>query len=353
MRSEKDPVICSDNNSPDKNADAKHSSAIHVPPTSLPNPLLLSDELGEVNLPSILSACTFKRGVDTEECFFGKVVYKSSSITHRPSNYPHVLPNCLSDMFEACKRISPEFKTDDYSCVITQCRKGAASLPYLADIKHNSIVEGSSVFTIVLGADCKMDCLNTTGPLSPQTLPLKAGDIFTISKESLYHWTYTFSENTCAADEEPPMIFISFLNISQEHVKKEKVPRFGLPGKAKNAKQDILMQKNTTSMNYKRRTLILTDSVLSKSDERCLQNTSRNEFCIKKTMYNLCDIDGFEPEFQYTNTVVIAAGINDLSRHYHSPEQVYFLDLSVTVACTLIPCSLFVLFLEWGTGTPV
>ena len=39
-------------------------------------------------------------------------------------------------------------------------------------------------------------------------------------------------------------------------------------------------------------------------------------------MYNLSDIDGFEPEFQYTNTVVIAAGINDLSRQYHTPEQV-------------------------------
>ena len=28
------------------------------------------------------------------------------------------------------------------------------------------------------------------------------------------------------------MIFITFLNISQEHVKKEKVLRFGLPGQA-------------------------------------------------------------------------------------------------------------------------
>ena len=36
----------------------------------------------------------------------------------------------------------------------------------------------------------------------------------------------------------------------------------------------------------------------------------------------MSDIDGFEPEFQYTNTVVIAAGINDLSRLYHTPEQV-------------------------------
>ena len=140
-------------------------------------------------------------------------------------------------MFEACKRISSEFNTDDYSYVITRCRKGTVSLPYLAEIKHNSIVEGSSVFTIVLGADCKMDCLNTTGPLSPQTLLLKAGNIFTNSKESLYHWTYTFSEDTGAADEEPPMIFITFLNISQEHVKKEKVLRFGLPGRQQTRKK--------------------------------------------------------------------------------------------------------------------
>ena len=39
-------------------------------------------------------------------------------------------------------------------------------------------------------------------------------------------------------------------------------------------------------------------------------------------MYKLSDIDGFEPEFQYTNTVVMAAGINDLSKLYHTPEQV-------------------------------
>ena len=76
MCSERDPVICSDNNSPDKNADAKHSSAIHVPPTSLPNPLLLSDELGEVNLPSILSSCTFKEALIPKSAFSGKLFTK-------------------------------------------------------------------------------------------------------------------------------------------------------------------------------------------------------------------------------------------------------------------------------------
>ena len=134
------------------------------------------------------------------------------------------------------------------------------------------------------------------------------------------------------------------------------VPKFGLPGQATNAKKDILMRKNTSCMNYKRRTLLLTDSVLSKTHERSLQNFSRNEFCIKKTMYNLSDIDGFEPEFQYTNTVVIAAGINDLSRQYHTPNKyvIFFSqDLNDIVVYILILCSLFVPFLEWPKGTPV
>ena len=143
-----------------------------------------------------------------------------------------------------------------------------------------------------------------------------------MTKDFLEHWTQTFNEDADISGEEVPLVTITFLNISQSRSKREKVPKFGLPGQATNAKKDILLRKNTYCMNFKRRTLLLTDLVLSKTQECSLQNFSRNEFCIKKTMYNLSDINGFEPEFQYTNTVVIAAGINDLSRLYHTPEQV-------------------------------
>ena len=175
---------------------------------------------------------------------------------------------------------------------------------------------------MALGANSKVECLNKTGHLHPQTLSLQAGNLYSMTKESLEHWSLTVSDNTDEVYEGPPVVIITFLHISQTHSKREKVPRFGLFEQATNAKRDILLRRNTSCMNIKRRTLLLTDSVLSKSDERNLQSLSRNECCIKKTMYNLSNIDDFEPEFQYTNTVVIAAGINDLSRQYYTPEQV-------------------------------
>ena len=73
-------------------------------------------------------------------------------------------------------------------------------------------------------------------------------------------------------------------------------------------------------------------------------------------MYNLSDIDGFEPEFQYTNTVVIAAGINDLSRQYHTPEQVCDILLPrLKRYSRLYPNTMFMClrFLEQRQGTPV
>ena len=304
-------------------SDPRLSSAIQDPPSSLLNPLTVCEQnVNVINLSDVLPERAFKRGFNIEECYFGKVSFKNGSISHRPSSYPDVLPQGFADIIEVCKCIDPNFDIDNYSCVITRCRKGAVGLPHLSDINHSNIEDGSSVITIALGANIKMECLNNTGPLQPQTFSLQAGNVFTMTKESLEQWARTYGEDADNADDGSQMVTITFLNMSQAQNSKEKVPKFGLPGQATNAKKDILMRKNTSSMNYKRRTLLLTDSVLSKTHERSLQNFSRNEFCIKKTMYNLSDIDGFEPEFQYTNTVVIAAGINDLSRQYHTPEQV-------------------------------
>ena len=288
------------------------SSATQDPPSSLLNTLTVCKQnVNGINFSNVLPECAFKRGFNIEECYFGKVSFKNGSISHRPSNYPDFLPQGFADIIEVCKCIDPNFDIDNYSCVITKYRKGAVGLPHLSDINHSSIEDGSSVIIIVLGANRKMECLNKTGPLQPQTFSLQAGNVFTMTKESLEQWAHTYGEDADDADDGSPMATITFLNMSQAQNSKEKVPKFGLPGQAINAKKDILMRKNTSCMNYKRRTLLPTDSVLSKTHERSLQNFSRNEFCIKKTMYNLSDIDGFEPEFQYTNTIVIAAGIND------------------------------------------
>ena len=103
-----------------------------------------------------------------------------------------------------------------------------------------------------------------------------------MTKESLEQWAHTYGEDADNADEGSPMVTITFLNMSQAQNLKEKVPKFGLPGQATNAKKDILMRRNASCMNYKRRTLLLTDSKLSKTHERSLQNFSRNNSVSRK-----------------------------------------------------------------------
>ena len=183
------------------------------------------------------------------------ILGKSGSLSHHPNSYPEILPQGHTKIVEACKCINPDFSIDNYSCIIRRCRKGASGLPYLADLNRTSLQDSSLVFTMALGANSKVECLNKTSCLHPQTFSLQAGNLYSMTKESLEHWSLTVSNATEEAYEGPPVVIITFLHISQTHSKREKVPRFGLPEQATNAKEDILLQRNTSCMNFKRRTL--------------------------------------------------------------------------------------------------
>jgi hypothetical protein len=66
-----------------------------------------------------------------------------------------------------------------------------------------------------------------------------------------------------------------------------------------------------------RRVLFLTDFVLKHTPESIFNRLGGdNKYrCVKKINYELKDIFNFEPEFQYSDIVVISCGINDLARH--------------------------------------
>ena len=100
---------------------------------------------------------------------------------------------------------------------------------------------------------------------------------------------------------------------------KERPPPLGLSGCNVNPKRDILLGRNTDTGTPKtKRTLLLTDFVLGKIHPRAL-SFHRNEKCIKKMMYYLTDVSNYEPEFAETDTVVLSAGVNDLTRKYLYP----------------------------------
>ena len=72
--------------------------------------------------------------------------------------------------------------------------------------------------------------------------------------------------------------------------------------------------KPSIAMGSHHRILFLTDSILSPTPEHIFSRVD-NHKCIKKTNYRLTDIFNFDPEFSYSDFVIIACGVNDLARH--------------------------------------
>ena len=109
---------------------------------------------------------------------------------------------------------------------------------------------------------------------------------------------------------------------TQTRPPKERPPPLGLPGSNSNPKRDILLGRNSDAGTPKTKwTLFLTDSVLSGIHLQALSFHS-NEKCVRKMMYYLTDISNYEPELEYTDTVIVSAGINDLTRKYLYPEYI-------------------------------
>ena len=75
---------------------------------------------------------------------------------------------------------------------------------------------------------------------------------------------------------------------------------------------DTYRSPNAVPAGTHDRCLLLTDSILSPTPVSIF-NRVKNLRCIKKDNKRLVDIFNFEPEFSICNTVIISAGVNDLS----------------------------------------
>ena len=79
------------------------------------------------------------------------------------------------------------------------------------------------------------------------------------------------------------------------------------------------------------RTLFLTDSILSGTPPHLL--SVPQYACVKKVNYKLSDIFNFEPEFKFSDQVVISAGVNDLYKYNYTAES-----LADVVCRRLVQC---------------
>ena len=70
-----------------------------------------------------------------------------------------------------------------------------------------------------------------------------------------------------------------------------------------------------------KRVLLLTDSINCGLDTHLFHGSGLT--CIKEPqLFELANIDKYESEFQYTDYVIISAGVNDLSRYGHSAVSI-------------------------------
>ncbi len=67
------------------------------------------------------------------------------------------------------------------------------------------------------------------------------------------------------------------------------------------------------------RILLLTDSIHAGTPEH-LFSAIPDHVCIKKTEFQLINIDSYRHEFAYTDIVILSMGVNDLSRYNHTAK---------------------------------
>lgn len=208
----------------------------------------------------------------------------------------------VATIFERLASIDPNITRDRYTLLATYYRDGAVSIPEHHD-DEPEIVPGSLIYTISVGAERTVRLVNKVGLIEERTIKLPHGSVHVMSADSQSVWAH-------AIDPEP--------SVSEERVSftlRQLDPKITRPEKA--AVPEIRPAKPVLPSMAKgshHRVLFLTDSVLSSTPVHLL-NRVPNHRVIKKVNYELASLFGFEPEFAYSSMVVIACGVNDLSRY--------------------------------------
>ena len=281
---------------------ANSSTAFTIPPVSSDSPFFIHKEKHSTKVYDVKTELNLRAGnivhftsdVDQSHAIRNDKPYPASSKT-------------LRELQESIIRVNEDFKLDSYICKVNMIHNQGSCNFNPVDF----IAENTTCYLMVLGGTCTIESLNTIGPIFPHIQHLKGGDILSISSNSINTLSLSFQSTSSA-----PVIIIKFFKTSvSAHTPKPKPPPIGMPGSISNAKQDLLLGK------CNRRSLFLTDSIL-KSINPYQLSTHYNERCIKKVMYYLTDFMQFEPEFEYTHTVIISAGINDMCRKRMMPEQI-------------------------------
>ena len=156
----------------------------------------------------------------------------------------------------------------------------------------------STIHTISVGASRTLRLTNRVELLREHDLPVTHGSLFSMSAQSQSEWSHELLYDPSIKE---PRISFTFRHLI------DPVPRVLAPPIERPPEP-----KPTIAMGSKHRILFLTDSILNRTPEPIFSRV-KDHRCIKTTNYYLTDVFNFEPEFGYSEFVVISCGVNDMS----------------------------------------
>ena len=273
---------------------------------------LLDLKFNDLAVDSITSDIKFesahKGGRKT--AYYGPHPYSYGKTKHPAAPYPYC-PLFLNLFSKLQSAIGPEFTQANYSCLVTLYENGNVGIPPHSD-NELEIVPGSKIYTVSVGAERTLRFVNNTGSLAETDVTIPDGSVYSMDADSQSVWRHSLVVDRSVT---APRVSFTFRHMLDPGTTQRPIPSPVPPIKPPEP------VKPRIAVGTHKRLLFLTDSVLKDTPEFIFNRIGGGTYrCVKKVNYELNNVFNFEPEFTYTDVVVISCGVNDLSRYGRRSE---------------------------------
>ena len=278
-------------------------------------------------------------------CIHFGPAYGYGKVSHPARNYPEsiILKKIEKDM----QKIFPDFSFDKYALLITLYPDGTSSIPPHPDNEPH-IKLGSSIITANIGATRSLVLTNTVGPLQKQTHELSHGDVYAMTRASQDQWHHSIPPS--------PDCLLPRISLTWRELHESPPP----PPSSTRPKPPPITPPTPQQATKPTRRRLMPDSfytsppptptpvrVLFLSDSNNISLPTHlfpsHLTVIVKPLMQLTQLSVYENEFAYTDFVVIAGGVNELSRYKYTSQSLYsFISPLLRNYCEMFPKTTFV-----------
>ncbi len=166
-----------------------------------------------------------------------------------------------------------------------------------------SIEKDSEIVTVSLGSTRHINFRSKVGPIVNITHELKHGTAYCMTRDSQNFWEHGIPLTPSVT---APRVSLTFRKL---------IPPSNPPPRVHPIQKPTRSRPSTAaSQPPAERVLLLTDSIHNSLPVELFPD---NIHCVKKDLFQLCDIDQHEYLFPHHKYVIVSSGINDLSRYNH------------------------------------